>query len=108
MRIILSIRAEFRRTCGVAGAMNARAAPRLFIFTLLLLQSACVLDATDLLKARRSPEHCYCETWSVGNALGALGGIDGEYDVSPGRTYSGGRSVSSSGKSCIPWLQVGT
>lgn len=72
---------------------------------LLLLLFFCVTDATDF--SSRSPENCYCETWSVGNALGALGGIDGDYDVAPGRTYSGGRSQTSSGSSCVPWLQVG-
>lgn len=54
----------------------------------------------------RSPEHCYCETWSVGNAHGALGGLDGHADFAPGRTYSGGRKVSSAGNTCIPWSEV--
>ena len=54
----------------------------------------------------RSPEHCYCETWSVGNAHGALGGLDGHADFAPGRTYSGGRKVSSAGNTCVPWSEV--
>ena len=32
----------------------------------------------------RSPENCFCETWSLGNALGALGGSQNGADFRPG------------------------
>ena len=42
----------------------------------------------------------------MGNAHGALGGLDGHADFAPGRTYSGGRKVSSAGNTCVPWSEV--
>ena len=54
----------------------------------------------------RSPENCFCETWSVGNALGALGGSQNGATFRPGSSYTGGRTRSSAGNTCVSWMQV--
>ena len=54
----------------------------------------------------RSPENCFCETWSVGNALGALGGSQNGAAFRPGSSYTGGRTRSSAGNTCVSWMQV--
>ena len=54
----------------------------------------------------RSPENCFCETWSVGNALGALGGSQNGAAFRPGSSYIGGRRRSSAGNTCVSWMQV--
>jgi len=54
----------------------------------------------------RSPENCFCETWSLGNALGALGGSQNGADFRPGTSYTGGKKVTSAGNNCVSWMQV--
>lgn len=54
----------------------------------------------------RSPENCFCETWSLGNALGALGGSQTGADFRPGTSYTGGKKVTSAGNNCVSWMQV--
>lgn len=54
----------------------------------------------------RSPESCFCETWSLGNALGALGGSQNGADFRPGTSYTGGKKVTSAGNNCVSWMQV--
>ena len=68
-------------------AMVSRAEGSLSRMTSSLLRVLIIVSLAVGVRAAhpRSPENCFCETWSVGNALGALGGSQKEWGYLPPR-----------------------